>query len=92
MNIFEMYIANGCKLDFYVHKNSWAPHRKAKVVNIEGVLEGAMPEGDPPYFNGSVYPKGHPKVGKTIYKRKITMHADWFDGGPRSLGQYSHGR
>lgn len=79
-NLYELYIENGCKYGFCVRRNSWADYRKAKVIKIEGVIDGQMINGDPPYFTAP-YPKGHPKHGKICYHREVTLVADWIDGG-----------
>ena len=81
LNIYQMYINNGCRMGFYVHKDSWHPNRYAKVVSIEDVEEGNMIEGEPPYFGGRKYPPGHPKEGKTMGPREVTIVADWLDSG-----------
>ena len=49
MNIYEMYINNGNKVGFWVKKNSWHNY-VAKVVLINGKIEGSLP-GRSPYFN-----------------------------------------
>lgn len=79
-NIFQLYIENGCKYGFNVHRSSWASDKKAKLVKIEGVVDGQMINGKPPYFS-MPYPKGHPKEGKTCWNREVTLEADWVDGG-----------
>ena len=79
INIFQMYVENNFKFGFYVTRNSWHPKRFAKVVAIDGVEEGKMIEGNPPYFT-RYYPQGHPKEGK-VWKRSVYLEADWFDGG-----------
>jgi len=76
-----MYIKNGCQLGFYVHRDSWHPINYAKVVAIEGVEEGKMIEGPPPYFGGLVNPLGHPRAGKIMGPRMVTLEADWMDNG-----------
>jgi hypothetical protein len=57
-NIYQMYVENGCKFEFYVTRDSWSGSKYARVVSIEGVEEGIIIEGDPPYFNRK-YPTGH---------------------------------
>lgn len=79
-NIYQMYIENRCKFGFYVSRNSWSNKKYAKVIAIEDVEEGKMIDGDPPYFNRK-YPTGHPKAGKIIQGRIITLEAKWFEGG-----------
>lgn len=81
MNIYEMYIKNGCRFGFYVHRNSWRPNRYAKVISIEDVVEGKMIEGNPPYFGGRAYPPGHSKAGKIMGPRMVTLEANWIDVG-----------
>ena len=78
-NIYQMYVENGCKLGFYVTRDTWSDDKYAQVVGIDGVKDGEMIEGEPPYFN-RVYPESHPKAGK-IWQRGITLKAAWFDGG-----------
>jgi hypothetical protein len=78
-NIYEMYIENGCRFGFYVTRDSWREDRYAQVIGIDGVIDGEMIEGNPPYFN-RVYPDNHPATGKT-WQRGITFKADWLDGG-----------
>lgn len=77
--IFEMYIENGCRLGFYVTRDSWKEGRYAEVTGIDGVTDGEMIEGEPPYFN-RVYPENHRDAGKT-WQRGITLKADWLEGG-----------
>jgi len=81
LNIYQMYIQNGCRLGFYVYRNSWRPGRYAKVVSIEGVEESKMIEGKPPYFGGLINPPGHPRAGKIMGPRMVTLEADWMDEG-----------
>jgi len=81
MNIYQMYIANNLKFGFYVHKDSWSPDKYAKVVSIEMVKEGKMIEGAPPYYGGLLNPPGHPRAGKIMGPRMVTLKADWIDGG-----------
>lgn len=50
LNIYQIYIMNSCRFGFYVHRDSWHPLRYAKITAIEGVEEGKMIEGKPPYF------------------------------------------
>lgn len=78
-NIYEMYIDNGCKLGFYVTRDSWSYGKYAQVVAIDGVKDGEMIDGEPPYFNRT-YPAGHAKEGK-IWQRCVTLKAAWLDGG-----------
>ena len=81
LNIYQMYVKNHCRFGFYVHRDSWHPIRYAKVTAIEGVEEGNMIEGKPPYFGGRIYPKEHPKAGKIMGPRIVTLEADWLDNG-----------
>ncbi|WP_295123483.1 hypothetical protein [uncultured Chitinophaga sp.] len=78
-NIFEMYVDNGCRLGFYVHRESWRSDRYAKVIGIDGVKDGEPIEGTPPYYN-RIYPADHPNAGKT-WGRTIYLQAPWFDTG-----------
>ena len=79
-NLYQLYIENDCKFGFYVRRNSWDSRRKAKLIKIEGVVDGEMINGEAPYFSAP-YPKGHSKFGKTCYKRECKLVADWFDDG-----------
>jgi hypothetical protein len=83
-NIFQMYMNNGYKFGFYVHRNSWRSDRYAMVVGIDGVEEGSPIEGEPPYFN-RYYPNDHPKAGKT-WSRNLYLEAAWFDNGRYETG------
>jgi hypothetical protein len=78
-NIFEMYMANGCRFGFYVHRDSWRSDRYAKVVGIDGVEDGKPIDGQPPYFNRT-FPSDNANAGK-IWSRKIYLEAEWFDDG-----------
>lgn len=60
MNVYEMYILNGCKFGFYIVRDSWG-FTVAKITGIEGVKEGNMIPGKAPYF-------GNPKVIAEFYK------------------------
>jgi len=94
LNIYEMYIHNCLRFGFYVHRNSWSTEKFAKVVAIEGVEEGKMPEGNPPYFGGLLNPPGHPRAGKIMGPRMVTLVADWMDEGKMKVngGIYSFTR
>jgi len=63
-----MYMLNGRKLGFYVRRESWRFDRVAKVVRIDGVVNGEPIEGKPPYYN-RYYPDGHENAGKTWSRR-----------------------
>lgn len=78
-NLFEIYMANGCKFGFYFHRDSWRSDRYAKVVGIDGVEDGKPIEGQPPYFN-RFFPIDHPNAGEN-WSRKIYLEAEWFDDG-----------
>ena len=84
-NIYQMYIQNNFRFGFYVHRNSWHPIKYAKVTAIEDVAEGRMIEGEPPYFGGRKYPPEHPKSGKTMGPRMVTLEADWIDEGKMTV-------
>lgn len=86
-NIFQMYMENGYRLGFYVHRDSWRPNRYAKVVGIDGVEDGKPIDGQPPYFTRH-YPPSHPKAGKT-WSRTIYLEAPWFDNGRYETGSGS---
>lgn len=74
-----MYIENGCKMGFFVTRETWSNGKYAKVAAIDGVIDGSPIEGDPPYFNRK-YPEGHEKAGAT-WQRNARLEADWLDGG-----------
>lgn len=76
-----MYVQNNCKLGFYVSRNSWRKGRYAKVIGIEFVTDGKMIKGDPPYFGGFKNPPGHPREGKIMGPRLVTLEADWLENG-----------
>jgi hypothetical protein len=81
INIFEMYNRNDCKFGFYVWRNSWASHRRARVVSIQWVEEGKRIKGNPPYYGGFKNPPGHYRAGKIMGPREVVLEADWLDGG-----------
>jgi hypothetical protein len=81
INIYQMYVQNGCRFGFYVRRDSWKPGRFAKVVAIQWVEDGKMIKGNPPYFGGFKNPPGHPRAGKIMGPREVTLQAPWFDGG-----------
>lgn len=60
MNVYEMYILNGCKFGFYIVRDSWG-YTVAKITGIEGVTEGNIIPGKAPYF-------GNIKVNAVFYK------------------------
>ena len=74
-----MYIENDCKFGFFVTRNSWSDQKYAMVVGIDGVEEGKMIVGKPPYFTRK-YPLGHPKTGK-VWPRIVHLKAPWLNGG-----------
>ncbi|MBN9299876.1 MAG: hypothetical protein J0I41_22940 [Filimonas sp.] len=78
-NLFELYIENNYKLGFCVSRDSWSDGKYAKVVAIDGVVDGQPIEGNPPYFN-RIYPDGHEKAGAT-WQRNARLEAEWFDKG-----------
>lgn len=80
-NIYQMYMANGCRFGFYVKRDTWRPGKYAKVVGIEWVEDGRPIKGKPPYFGGFKNPPGHPRAGKIMGPRLVTLEADWFDEG-----------
>lgn len=80
-NIYEMYVKNNCRFGFYVNRNSWRTDRYAKVTNIQWVTEGEMIKGKPPYFGGFKNPPGHPRAGKIMGPRLVTLEANWLSGG-----------
>ena len=93
INIYQMYVKNECRFGFYVKRDSWREGRYAKVIGIEWVEDGKMIKGEPPYFGGFKNPPGHPRAGKIMGPRLVTLQADWFDEGPimtiRTGGNYS---
>lgn len=78
-NIFEMYVENDCRLGFFVTRDSWGNGKYARVVAIDGVIDGTQIEGESPYYNIK-YPVGHDKAGESI-QRNARLEADWLDGG-----------
>ena len=50
MNVYEMYYANEKKFGFFIQRNSWG-NTIAKVISIEGVVEGEEIPGRKPYHN-----------------------------------------
>jgi len=74
-----MYIENGCKMGFFVTRDSWSNGKYARVVAIDDVVDGQPIEGEPPYFNRN-YPAGHEKAGTRV-QRDARLEADWLDGG-----------
>lgn len=55
INIYQMYMANGKKLGFYVKRHGWA-NTVVKVTQIKGIREGDnLPEKPPYYGNLIVY-------------------------------------
>lgn len=92
INIYQMYVQNGCRFGFYVKRDSWSEGRYAKVVAIEWVEDGKMIKGNAPYFGGFKNPPGHPRAGKIMGPRLVTLEADWIKGGRMitdSGGNYS---
>lgn len=78
-NLFEIYIENDCKLGFFVTRDSWSNNKIARVVAIDGVIDGQPIDGKPPYFN-RVHPPGHEKAG-TAWQRDARLEAEWFKEG-----------
>ena len=76
-----MYMANDYKFGFYVRRNSWRRDRYAKVADIQWVEEGKKIKGKPPYFGGFKNPPGHPRAGKIMGSRLVTLEAKWLRGG-----------
>lgn len=77
INIYQMYVKNNCRLGFYVRRDSWRFDRYAKVIEIQWVEDGKMIKGNPP---------GHPREGKIMGPRLVTLQADWLDGGKMVTG------
>lgn len=50
MNVYQMYYANGKKFGFWIQRDSWG-NTIARVVSIEGVVEGNEIHGKKPYHN-----------------------------------------
>lgn len=61
MNIYEMYYENGKQFGFWIMRKSWG-NTIAKVVSIDGVIEGEEISGVNPYY-------GNPKVIAEFYKQ-----------------------
>ncbi|MEP0349463.1 MAG: hypothetical protein ABJD84_02195 [Reichenbachiella sp.] len=72
-----MYIRNGCRFGFFVRRDSWEREKYAKVLEIEFVIEGKMIKGEPPYFGGFKNPPDHPRAGKIMGPRIVTLNASW---------------
>lgn len=79
INIYQMYVKNNCILGFFVRKDSWSKSRFAKVVEIQWVEDGKMIKGNPPYFGGFKNPPGHPREGKIMGPRQVTLKANWLE-------------
>lgn len=56
-----MYYANDKKFGFWIKRDTWE-NTIAKVISIEGVIEGEKISGRPPYYN-------NPKVVAEFYKK-----------------------
>ena len=61
MNIYQMYYKNDKQFGFWIKRNNWF-NTIAKVVRIEGVIEGDEISGTKPYH-------GNPKVIAEFYKQ-----------------------
>jgi len=61
MNIYEMYYENNMQFGFYIKRNSWG-NTIARVISIDGVIEGQKIPGRKPYH-------GNPKVIAEFYKQ-----------------------
>ena len=85
INIYQMYVENGCRMGFYVRRDSWHPNRYAKVIGIQWVEDGKMIKGEPPYFGGFINPLGHPRAGKKMGPRLVTLQATWIEGGSMEI-------
>lgn len=75
-NIYQMYVANGNKVGFWVQRNSWS-WKTALITSIGGQTEGPL-EGNAPYFKSQ---KVMGKMGGTDHEFEIT-----------SPGTYGHTR
>jgi hypothetical protein len=62
MNVYEMYYANDKKFGFWVQRDSWG-YTIAKVISIEGVVEGEEIPGKKPYY-------ANQKVFAEFYKQE----------------------
>lgn len=60
MNVYQMYYENDKKFGFWIKRNSWG-YSIAKVISIEGVIEGDEIPGNKPYHS-------NPKVIAEFYK------------------------
>ena len=67
INIYQMYVANGNKVGFWVRRNSWS-WRTALITSIDGKTEGEL-TGQAPYFN---CPKVKGKMGGMYKEVEIT--------------------
>lgn len=84
-NIYQMYMENNYQFGFYVRRDSWPKHRYAKVLSIQWVTEGKPIKGKPPYFGGFKNPPGHPREGKIMGPRGVTLEAAWFSGSNQQI-------
>jgi hypothetical protein len=55
-----MYHLNGCRYGFFVKRNTWG-RIIAKIIEIDGVVEGDRIKGRDPYYN-------NPKVKAEFYR------------------------
>lgn len=53
MNVYQMYYANEKKFGFFIKRNYWG-RLIAKVISIEGVIEGEEIPGKKPYHNNPI--------------------------------------
>jgi len=61
MNIYSMYYENNKQFGFWIKRNCWA-NVIAKIINIDGVIEGEEINGKEPYYK-------NPKVFAEFYKQ-----------------------
>ena len=73
MNVYQMYYLNNKNFGFFIKRNTWG-NTIAKVISIEGVIEGEEIPGPKPYHNNL-------KVIGEFYKEKnkINCHCGNLD-------------
>ena len=66
MNIYQIYLKNNLKIGFWVKKYTWE-NFIAKIISIDGVVEGEKIKGKHPYYN-------NPKVIAKFYKAVVNSN------------------
>lgn len=69
MNIYEMYVFNGNKANFVVHRTSWSPITYAVVQVVQGKTSGEL-LGKPPYYDNKA-------VSGVLYKGDQLIDPDY---------------